>query len=516
MKVTTDGHVCVRMDGDPADVIICKLSTKPNSLPLVTATTPTKHLSMSSPQLPTNISRHVAVIGAGAAGLVAARDLRRKGHDVVVFERDNQVGGTWVYNPRVEPDPLSLDPNRRIIHSSLYRSLRTNLPREVMGFKDYPFIAKNDKKRDQRRFPGHQEVLLYLQDFASEFGIEEIVRFDTEVVHAGPVKDDIGKWTVRSKRKIRDDVREVSFGFDVDEEIYDAVVICNGHYTEPRIAQIPGISSWPGKQMHSHNYRTPEGFQDQVAILIGSSASSFDLSREIAGVAKEVHVTLRSVADETYQEQPGFDNIWLHSMIESAHADGSVVFRNGRVVVADIIIHCTGYKYHFPFLDTNGIVTVDENRVAPLYKHVFPPVLAPWLSFVGLPWKVVPFPLFELQTKWIAGVLSGHIALPTPEEMMEDVKAFYLTLEASNIPKYRTHNLGVSQFEYDNWLASQCGCPGIEEWREQMYDAAGKSKLLRPEIYRDELDDDDDLVLEAYADFKKYTSKSQSSSCFSQ
>jgi len=35
-------------------------------------------------------------------------------------------------------------------------------------------------------------------------------------------------------------------------------------------------------------------------------------------------------------------------------------------------------------------VTVDDNRVGPLYKHVFPPALAPWLSFVGLPWKVVP------------------------------------------------------------------------------------------------------------------------------
>ncbi|KAJ6946505.1 flavin-containing monooxygenase-related family protein [Populus alba x Populus x berolinensis] len=393
-----------------------------------------KHLSMPPPQLPPPVSRHVAVIGAGAAGLVSARELRREGHDVVVFERDNQVGGTWVYNPQVEPDPLSLDPNRRIIHSSLYSSLRTNLPREVMGFKDYPFIAKNDKKRDQRRFPGHREVVLYLQDFASEFGIEEMVRFDTEVVHVGPVEDNIGKWIVRSKRKISDDDREVSFGFDVDEEIYDAVVICNGHYTEPRIAQIPGISSWPGKQMHSHNYRTPEGFQDQVAILIGSSASSVDISREIAGVAKEVHVTSRSVADETYQEQPGYDNMWLHSM-------------------------------------------------------------------------VVPFPLFELQSKWIAGVLSGHIALPSPEEMMEDVKAFYETLEASNIPKHYTHNLGGCQFEYDNWLASQCSCPGIEEWRRQMYDAASKSKRLRPEIYRDEWDDDD-LVLEAYADFTKYTRKS--------
>nr|XP_027070953.1 flavin-containing monooxygenase FMO GS-OX-like 6 [Coffea arabica] len=28
---------------------------------------------------------------------------------------------------------------------------------------------------------------------------------------------------------------------------------------------------------------------------------------------------------------------------------------------------------------------VDENRVGPLYKHVFPPQLAPTLSFVGIP-----------------------------------------------------------------------------------------------------------------------------------
>ncbi|CAK7355817.1 unnamed protein product [Dovyalis caffra] len=459
---------------------------------------------MPPPQLPPQISCQVAVIGAGAAGLVAARELRREGHDVVVFERDNQVGGTWVYNPLVEHDPLSLDPTRHIIHSSLYSSLRTNLPREVMGFKDYPFIAKKDKERDQRRFPGHREVLLYLQDFASEFGIEEMVRFETEVVHVRPVEDNIRKWKVRSKRKTIDNHRNIGFGFDVDEEIYDAVVICNGHYTEPRIAQIPGISSWPGKQMHSHNYRTPEGFQDQVVILIGSSASSVDISREIAGVAKEVHVASRSVADKTYQEQPGYDNMWLHSMIESAHDDGSVVFRNGRVVLADIILHCTGYKYHFPFLDTNGIVTVDENCVGPLYKHVFPPVLAPWLSFVGLPWKVVPSPLCELQTKWIAGVLSGRTALPSPEEMTEDVKAFYLTLEASNIPKHYTHNLGGCQFEYDNWLASQCGCPGIEEWRQQMYDTTSKSKRLRPETYRDEWDDHS-LVLEAYEYFKKDT-----------
>ncbi|CAK7339396.1 unnamed protein product [Dovyalis caffra] len=127
--------------------------------------------------------------------------------------------------------------------------------------------------------------------------------------------------------------------------------------------------------------------------------------------------------------------------MESACEDGTVVFKDGCTVLADIILYCTGYKYHFPFLKTNGIVTVDDNRVGPLYKHVFPPFLAPWLSFVGIPSKTLSFPTFEAQSKWIAGVLSGRILLPSQEEMMEDVSAFYSTLEASHIPKHHTHDL---------------------------------------------------------------------------
>ncbi|XP_021276884.1 flavin-containing monooxygenase FMO GS-OX-like 4 isoform X1 [Herrania umbratica] len=470
------------------------------------------------PAFPLVKSRHVAVVGAGAAGLVAARELRREGHSVVVFERGNEVGGTWVYTHRVEPDPLGIDAARPIVHTSLYSSLRTNLPREVMGFTDFPFMTLAGENRDPRRFPGHREVLMYLKDFAREFGVEEMVRFETEVVKVGILEN--GKWKVRSKKTIffnnenndhyNDDIDIINKNeVELDDEIYDAVVVCNGHYTEPRIAEIPGISLWPGKQMHSHNYRVPESFTGQVVILIGSSSSAVDICRDIAGVAKEVHVASRSVADETYTKQPAYDSLWIHSMIHTAHEDGTVVFRNGKVVLADVIMHCTGYKYHFPFLDTNGIVTVDDNRLGPLYKHLFPPALAPGLSFIGIPWKVVPFPLFEFQSKWIAGVLSGRITLPSQKEMMEDIKAFYSTLEASGVPKRYTHNMGESQFEYNNWLAAQCGCQGIEKWRKQMYLAASANRPLRPDTYRDEWEDHD-LVLEAHEDFVKYTSKSDS------
>ncbi|MBA0754468.1 hypothetical protein Gogos_019927 [Gossypium gossypioides] len=315
---------------------------------------------------------------------------------------------------------------------------------------------------------------LYLKDFAREFGVEEMVRFETDVIKVGILGD--GKWKVRSKKSSFNDNNEIisKSNAEFDDEIYDAVVC---------------INLWPGKRMHSHNYRIPEPFRDQVVIVIGSSASAVDICRDIAPVAKEVHVASRSAADETYTKQPGYDNLWFHSMIDHAHEDGAVVFRNGKTVLADLIMHCTGYKYHFPFLDTKGIVTVDDNCLGPLYKHI------------------APFPLFEFQSKWIAGILSGRVTLPSQKEMTEDIQAFYSTLKDSSIPKRYTHCIGQSQFEYNNWLATQCGCQGVEKWREAMYSMASVNRRLRPEMYRDEWDDHH-LVSEAYEDFMKYPSAS--------
>jgi hypothetical protein len=68
--------------------------------------------------------------------------------------------------------------------------------------------------------------------------------------------------------------------------------------------------------------------------------------------------------------------------------DCQVHFAEGAAVEADTILYCTGYRYHFPFLDLDELSVGDDNRVGPLYKHVFPPKYAPNLSFVGLPAKV--------------------------------------------------------------------------------------------------------------------------------
>lgn len=63
----------------------------------------------------------VAVIGAGAGGLVALRHLTTnlKLFAPVAYELSDRVGGTWVYT-----DSVGKDENGHPIHSSMYNSLR--------------------------------------------------------------------------------------------------------------------------------------------------------------------------------------------------------------------------------------------------------------------------------------------------------------------------------------------------------------------------------------------------------
>ncbi|KAK6142953.1 hypothetical protein DH2020_023301 [Rehmannia glutinosa] len=245
--------------------------------------------------------------------------------------------GTWVYNPEVESDPLGLDPNREIVHSSLYQSLRTNLPRQLMGFVDYPFAIR--ECGDSRNFPGHEEVLEFLNEFARDFGLVKLIRFKTEVVRVQQVDLRNDQWIVGSR------TNKVS-----SDEVFDAVVVCVGHYTQPRLADLP-----------------------------------------------------------------------------------------------------------------EGVVAVDDNRVGPLYKHIFPPQLAPNLSFVGVPYRSTSITMtVDLQAKWIALVLSGKAPLPSKEEMMADVQEYYRYMDDKGIPKHHTHNLGL-KFEYSDWLASQVGLAGAYE-----------------------------------------------------
>ncbi|KAH6767479.1 hypothetical protein C2S52_018462 [Perilla frutescens var. hirtella] len=408
----------------------------------------------------------VAVIGAGAAGLAVGRALKTEGHEFVIYEKSEKLGGTWLYDPRVESDPLSLDPNREIVHSSLYHSLRTNLPRELMGFPDYPFST--EKNRDPRTFPGHEEVLQFLNEFATKFGLVESIRFKTEVIRVERVDLRNDRWVVESRNN------ESS-----SNELFNAVVVCNGHYTIPNVADFP-VGRWAlGGRWPLYSARWPSrghwplnsavacivmGASCRCAyavVVIGDGPSARDISIEISDVAKQVHLSSRSlnidVSNFEYR-----DNMWQHSKIDEANENGEVVFEDGVVVKPDIILHCTGFKYDFPFLKSEGIITVEDGRVGPLYKHVFPPTLGPNLSFVGLPYRTIIMQMIDFEAKWVARVLSGRARLPSTEEMEAEVQRHYREMEEKGIPKHHTHCLHF-QLDYLDWLANEVGLEGVDE-----------------------------------------------------
>ena len=92
---------------------------------------------------------------------MAARLLRDAGFRVKVFEASDQIGGVWVYSD---------SPAR-----SLYKSLRTNLPKEVMAYSDFPFDAALPS------FMKHEDVLNYLQAYARYFNLYPMIALSTPV-----------------------------------------------------------------------------------------------------------------------------------------------------------------------------------------------------------------------------------------------------------------------------------------------------------------------------------------------
>lgn len=78
-----------------------------------------KFLTASS--LPEMTKIRIGVIGAGAAGLCAGKNMvhQPEKYEFIIFEQSSEVGGTWNYTDKTGVDEFNLP-----IHSSMYKNLR--------------------------------------------------------------------------------------------------------------------------------------------------------------------------------------------------------------------------------------------------------------------------------------------------------------------------------------------------------------------------------------------------------
>lgn len=385
----------------------------------------------------------MAVVGAGAAGLCAARHLISDPDNFcfTVYEQQDDVGGTWRYTDKVGKDEYGLP-----VHSSMYRELRTNLPKEAMAFPDFPFPECNDKS-----FVHHTVVLQYLKDYARKYDIYEKIQFCTLVQKVYPKKVDENKviWEVTVCNLISQEMQTNTF---------DSVMVCNGHYSVPHIPDIKGMDNFKGILLHSHEYRSSEKFKGMKVVVLGAGASGIDISIELTSSAKEVVMShnlppYSSALPSNLIQEPGIE----------LFEETSVTFTNGKSYACDAVVICTGYLYTYPFLHPDCHITIGDQHVMPLYKHLIHtefPTLAIW----AIPKQILPFPIYDQQVILYLKYLKGAITLPSRDDMEADFrKDFQERLSRGMKPRHAHVMRGQLQWEYDDQLAELGEIPRIPE-----------------------------------------------------
>lgn len=146
------------------------------------------------------------------------------------------------------------------------------------------------------------------------------------------------------------------------------------------------------------------------------------------------------------------ENMVQEKGIESVHKS-SVTFIGGKKYHCDAIIICTGYLYTYPFLHSNCKVEIGDQKVSPLYMHMFlinNPTLAIW----AVPKLILPFPIYNQQVKVFLKFLKGYIELPSEEVMKQEAKDdFRHRIKLGFKPRHAHVMPGEFQWEYDDKLS---------------------------------------------------------------
>jgi dimethylaniline monooxygenase (N-oxide forming) len=203
--------------------------------------------------------RRVAVVGAGMAGLVVAKELREEGHEIVVFERTEGPGGVWAAS--------------KSRGGVAWGSTMTSTGALNTTLSDSPTEVFHD---EHERFPHHlnrQQFLDLLTAYESRHGVfTDSLRCNVEVEAMTRLPDE--RWRLR----VRDTITGLA-----EDEVFDAVTICTGLNKASYTPAIDGQDRFAGPQLHAEDYRPEEAgrFAGRRVLVVGVGETSSDVVMDL-------------------------------------------------------------------------------------------------------------------------------------------------------------------------------------------------------------------------------------------
>lgn len=361
----------------------------------------------------TGSSLPYALIGAGPAGLAGARNLARNGIDFVGFETHTGVGGLWDIDSPT---------------STMYESAHLISSRTTTAYDEFPMAAGTAD------YPGHYEMRTYFNDYVDTFDLRRHYRFGTTVVRAEPDGEGWLVTSRPAGHGDRAGDGGDRNGDDGDDRLaetterFRGLVIANGILSEPSVPDFEG--EFEGEMMHTASYRTPEMFRGKRVLIIGGGNSGCDIAVDAVHYAGSVEMSLRSGSwflpkyilgrpADTLNEGPTLP-AWIKTRVDgrvirlitgnparlgfpepegriyethpvlntlvlyhAGHGDlkirkdierfegREVRFKDGTSGQYDVVILATGYRLHYPFVDS-GHLNWQGNSPG-LYLNIFTP-----------------------------------------------------------------------------------------------------------------------------------------------
>jgi cation diffusion facilitator CzcD-associated flavoprotein CzcO len=203
----------------------------------------------------------IGIVGGGIAGLSTAKTLKACGFEVVLFEKEADVGGVWSASRR-------------------YPGLTTQNPRDTYAFSDFPM------PKSYPEWPSGAQMQAYLEAYVDHFRLGDVVKLGAEVVSASLLPNASG-WTLKVRASGVEESLEV-----------DWLIVCNGIFSIPAVPDFEGADAFTaasGLILHTSQFTDIARARNKHVLVVGYGKSSCDVANAVAGESASTTVIARSL-----------------------------------------------------------------------------------------------------------------------------------------------------------------------------------------------------------------------------